>query len=180
MASHNFDSDKGVAGGGCSTTGSGKSLPIAKSSGGSSGGGCSSGGSCGSKSGEPKDVNAGIVQLNIGIAKAEKSKPKIEELPFAGTAKYPKGLMIGLDVGSTTVKYVVVDPITDEMLACDYQRHDTKQPEKCLEMLKVVEQKFPDVPQRLSRLHDRLRRVGDRPSDRGEVRAGGQCRLARG
>lgn len=147
-------SDDGYTGGGCSTSGSSKSLPIAKSAdSGSSGGGCSSGGSCGcSSKSEPKDAMAGVVQLNIGIAKAERSKPKIEELPFVGTAKYPKGLMIGLDVGSTTVKYVVVDPITDEMLACDYQRHDTKQPEKCLEMLKVVEEKFPDVPRNAFRV----------------------------
>lgn len=112
---------------------------------GKSGGGCSSG-SCGSKSGEPKDAAKGFVQLNIGLAKVEKTKPVIENLPFAPTEKYPKGLLIGLDVGSTTVKYVVVDPITDEMLLADYQRHDTKQPEKCLEMLGAVAEKFPDVP----------------------------------
>ena len=39
-------------------------------------------------------------------------------------------LYIGLDVGSTTVKAVVVDAATDEILWQDYQRHDTKQPEK--------------------------------------------------
>ena len=55
-------------------------------------------------------------------------------MPCRPTA-YPQGLLIGLDVGSTTVKAVVVDPATDEILWKDYQRHDTKQPEKCLEML---------------------------------------------
>ena len=35
--------------------------------------------------------------------------------------------MIGLDVGSTTVKAVLVDPAQDEILWKDYQRHDTKQ-----------------------------------------------------
>ena len=52
-------------------------------------------------------------------------------------------LMVGLDVGSTTVKAVVVDTDTDEILWQDYQRHDTKQPEKVLEFLKRIETDFP-------------------------------------
>src|SRR5262249_58589640 len=52
-------------------------------------------------------------------------------------------LYIGLDVGSTTVKAVVVDPVKDEILWRDYQRHETKQPEKCLEFLKRIEAEFP-------------------------------------
>jgi activator of 2-hydroxyglutaryl-CoA dehydratase len=47
--------------------------------------------------------------------------------------------MIGLDVGSTTVKAVVVDEETDRILWKDYQRHDTKQPEKVLEFLRRIE-----------------------------------------
>ncbi len=47
--------------------------------------------------------------------------------------------MVGLDVGSTTVKSVVVDLNTQNILWSDYQRHDTKQPEKCLEFLKRME-----------------------------------------
>ena len=47
--------------------------------------------------------------------------------------------LVGLDVGSTTVKAVVVDAATDEMLWQDYQRHETKQPEKTLEFLKRME-----------------------------------------
>ncbi|HEY6293518.1 MAG TPA: BadF/BadG/BcrA/BcrD ATPase family protein [Terriglobia bacterium] len=50
-----------------------------------------------------------------------------------------KELMVGLDVGSTTVKSVVVDTTTDQIIWSDYQRHDTKQPEKCLEFLKRME-----------------------------------------
>ena len=38
-------------------------------------------------------------------------------------------LVIGMDVGSTTVKAVVVDPETRAILWSDYQRHHTKQPE---------------------------------------------------
>jgi len=56
--------------------------------------------------------------------------------------KEPK-LYIGLDVGSTTVKAVVVDPVKDEILWQDYQRHETKQPEKCLEFLTMIESDFP-------------------------------------
>src|SRR6266480_4692365 len=47
--------------------------------------------------------------------------------------------MVGLDVGSTTVKAVVVNAATDEILWRDYQRHETKQPEKTLEFLKRME-----------------------------------------
>src|SRR5215475_9374028 len=44
--------------------------------------------------------------------------------------------MVGLDIGSTTVKAVVSDAATDQILWQDYQRHETKQPEKTLEFLK--------------------------------------------
>src|ERR1700733_12153407 len=47
--------------------------------------------------------------------------------------------LVGLDVGSTTVKAVVVDAASDEVLWQDYQRHETKQPEKTLEFLKRME-----------------------------------------
>ncbi len=38
-------------------------------------------------------------------------------------------LAIGMDVGSTTVKAVVLDPATKQILWSDYQRHHTTQPE---------------------------------------------------
>src|SRR5205814_8556276 len=47
--------------------------------------------------------------------------------------------MVGLGVGSTTVKAVVINAATDEILWRDYQRHETKQPEKTLEFLKRME-----------------------------------------
>jgi activator of 2-hydroxyglutaryl-CoA dehydratase len=50
-----------------------------------------------------------------------------------------KNFLIGMDVGSTTVKSVVIDAATDQILWQDYQRHDTKQPEKVLEFLKRFE-----------------------------------------
>ena len=48
-------------------------------------------------------------------------------------------LLVGLDVGSTTVKAVAVDAATDATLWQDYQRHDTRQPEKVLEFLHRME-----------------------------------------
>src|SRR5438876_27089 len=48
-------------------------------------------------------------------------------------------LYIGFDVGSTTVKAVVINIDEDKILWSDYQRHDTKQPEKSLELLKAIE-----------------------------------------
>ena len=47
----------------------------------------------------------------------------------------PAQILVGVDVGSTTVKAVAVDPATDRMIWSDYQRHETKQPEKTLEFL---------------------------------------------
>src|SRR6516225_3123011 len=47
--------------------------------------------------------------------------------------------LVGLDVGSTTVKAVVMDAASDQVLWQDYQRHETKQPEKAFEFLKRME-----------------------------------------
>lgn len=48
-------------------------------------------------------------------------------------------LLVGLDVGSTTVKAIVVNAATDTILWQDYQRHETRQPEKVLEFLQRME-----------------------------------------
>ncbi|HWP04621.1 MAG TPA: BadF/BadG/BcrA/BcrD ATPase family protein [Polyangiaceae bacterium] len=55
-------------------------------------------------------------------------------------------LVIGMDVGSTTVKAVVIQPETKEILWHDYQRHHTKQPETVLEFLTRILAAFPDQP----------------------------------
>ncbi|MGD8394159.1 MAG: BadF/BadG/BcrA/BcrD ATPase family protein [Candidatus Eiseniibacteriota bacterium] len=49
------------------------------------------------------------------------------------------GFMMGIDVGSTTVKSVVVDVTSDVIVWSDYKRHDTKQPEMTLEFLRRIE-----------------------------------------
>lgn len=53
-------------------------------------------------------------------------------------------LYIGIDVGSTTVKCVVVDPSTLDLAWSRYQRHETHQAEVVAEMLGDIEQAFPD------------------------------------
>src|SRR3972149_1549309 len=60
---------------------------------------------------------------------------------------------IGLDVGSTTVKAVVIDPAEDKILWSDYQRHDTKQPEKVLEFLERIASDLKEIPQESYRVY---------------------------
>jgi predicted CoA-substrate-specific enzyme activase len=54
--------------------------------------------------------------------------------------------MVGMDVGSTTVKAVVTNAGSGEILWQDYQRHETKQPEKTLEFLKRIESEVGVAP----------------------------------
>jgi len=58
----------------------------------------------------------------------------------------PEKLVIGMDVGSTTVKAVVIDPDSKQILWSDYQRHLTKQPEKVMELLGAIQATFPERP----------------------------------
>src|SRR5437763_8705466 len=62
-----------------------------------------------------------------------------------------KQFFIGMDVGSTTVKAVVTDA-ADQILWSDYQRHDTKQPEKVLEFLKRFETEIEGFSAKDSRM----------------------------
>ncbi|RPH36014.1 MAG: CoA activase, partial [Planctomycetota bacterium] len=54
-------------------------------------------------------------------------------------------IVVGIDVGSTTVKAVVIDPATREILWSDYQRHETRQAEKVLELLVAIGDQFQDI-----------------------------------
>src|ERR1700687_4527188 len=107
--------------------------------------GCSSG-SCGTGS-ESAANGAGGAFVPLGTL----TKPLIAPPPPVlkpASVRMPEGtpLMVGLDVGSTTVKAVVVNPADDKILWSDYQRHDTKQPEKVLEFLKRMEAEVGIVP----------------------------------
>ena len=55
-------------------------------------------------------------------------------------------LLVGIDVGSTTVKATVVCPETRQILWSDYRRHNTRQPESVLEFLVQIGNHFPRVP----------------------------------
>jgi predicted CoA-substrate-specific enzyme activase len=67
-------------------------------------------------------------------------RPEVQQIPHSQKPHdHVTKFLMGLDVGSTTVKAVVVDAAIDRVLWQDYQRHETKQPEKSLEFLKRVE-----------------------------------------
>ena len=53
---------------------------------------------------------------------------------------------VGIDVGSTTVKAVVVDADTDALLWKDYRRHETRQVETLLEFLQRMEKETGIAP----------------------------------
>ena len=63
-----------------------------------------------------------------------------------------RSYLVGMDVGSTTVKAVVTDAATDEVVWRDYQRHDTRQPEKVLEFLRRFEEEVPEFAVRSTRV----------------------------
>src|SRR6476619_1659173 len=56
-----------------------------------------------------------------------------------------QSFVVGMDVGSTTVKAVVVDPQTKKILWNDYQRHHTKQAECVLDFLVRIGQHLGEV-----------------------------------
>src|SRR6202140_744118 len=63
-----------------------------------------------------------------------------------------KHFLIGMDVGSTTVKATVIDGATDQILWSDYQRHDTRQPEKVLEFCKRFDAEIEGFDAKKSRM----------------------------
>jgi predicted CoA-substrate-specific enzyme activase len=64
---------------------------------------------------------------------------QISAAPYQKPHDHQTRFLVGLDVGSTTVKATVVEAATDQILWQDYQRHETKQPEKTLEFLRRME-----------------------------------------
>src|SRR5215510_8464274 len=79
--------------------------------------------------------HAGPALIQIAPLEPTIQQGKHAEKPHDHQTKF----LVGLDVGSTTVKAVVVDLASDQILWQDYQRHETKQPEKTLEFLKRME-----------------------------------------
>src|SRR4051812_29748475 len=75
----------------------------------------------------------------IQIAPLDVPKPPVPQARHAHGHDHHTKYLVGLDVGSTTVKAVVVEAASDKVLWQDYQRHETKQPERTLEFLKRME-----------------------------------------
>jgi len=65
--------------------------------------------------------------------------------PNVSTREGP--IVIGVDVGSTTVKATVIDPTTRQILWSDYRRHNTKQPECVRDFLVEIGREFSNIPQ---------------------------------
>lgn len=63
-----------------------------------------------------------------------------------GTITDTGQLCIGIDVGSTTAKCVVVHAESLEILWSRYERHETRQAEKVLELLRQIQAAFPHTP----------------------------------
>src|SRR5437773_11448296 len=57
----------------------------------------------------------------------------------------PDQVVIGIDVGSTTVKMTVVDPGSRAILWSKYLRHETRQPEMTRDMLREIHAAFPTL-----------------------------------
>jgi predicted CoA-substrate-specific enzyme activase len=64
---------------------------------------------------------------------------QVAAAPYQKPHNHHTQFLVGLDVGSTTVKAMVVEAATDQILWQDYQRHETRQPEKTLEFLRRME-----------------------------------------
>src|SRR4029077_11179783 len=99
--------------------------------------GCSSG-SCGT--GSAGDTGGGAFVPLTNLSKPSLAPPPPVVKPIAPRVAEGTQLMIGLDVGSTTVKAVVINPADDKILWRDYQRHDTKQPAQVLEFLQRMQE----------------------------------------
>ena len=59
-----------------------------------------------------------------------------------------KQLCIGFDVGSTTVKFVVLDACTGDLLSSEYQRHGARQAQAMAQALRSIAQRFPAAQMR--------------------------------
>lgn len=60
----------------------------------------------------------------------------------------PEHIMVGMDVGSTTIKAVVFDAATETVLWQRYERHETRQPEKALEFFEAIGRDLPEFEHR--------------------------------
>ena len=102
-------------------------------------------GSC--NGGEQKiDVQLGALANSGAVEESLPARIMARSREVAAQSGHAMAYMVGMDVGSTTVKAVIVDAKTDEILWSDYQRHETKQPEKTLEFLKRMQEEAGIAP----------------------------------
>src|SRR5260370_21778207 len=96
----------------------------------------------------PVPGSNGSIKVDVSIEELIRSAPRRSEAARARAPREPFQLKytVGLDVGSTTVKAVVVEAESDAILWQDYQRHETKQPEKVLEFLNRMESEIGIAP----------------------------------
>jgi len=108
-----------------------------------------------SHSHQPGSCEHGPEKVDVRLESLTNSAPKEDSLPARILAKsrevaaqsgHKAVYTVGMDVGSTTVKAVVVESETDKMIWQDYQRHETKQPEKLLEFLKRMQDEAGIAP----------------------------------
>ena len=99
--------------------------------------------------------SSGEQKIDVQLDALLNSTPTEESLPARILAKSREvaaqsgrkaAYSVGMDVGSTTVKAVIVDAETDQIIWRDYQRHETKQPEKTLEFLKRMQDEVGIAP----------------------------------
>jgi len=97
----------------------------------------------------------GEQKIDVQLTTLQSSAPTEDSLPARIMAKSREvsaqsgrkaAYSVGMDVGSTTVKAVIVDVETDQIIWSDYQRHETKQPEKTLEFLKRMQDEAGIAP----------------------------------
>src|SRR5215470_10299864 len=74
-------------------------------------------------------------------------EPGVLSAPLASPAVFGESLICGLDVGSTTCKYVLATPCGDVVTQA-YERHNTRQAEKILQFLTMLESKHGFTPGR--------------------------------
>jgi len=94
-------------------------------------------------------------KVDVSLSALTNSEPQETSLParilaksreIAAQSGHKAVYTVGMDVGSTTVKAVVVEAATDQIIWQDYQRHETKQPEKLLEFLKRMQDEVGIAP----------------------------------
>ena len=67
-----------------------------------------------------------------------------------GVERAPEAMRIGLDIGSTTTKVVVIDAQTGEVRYWRYRRHGARQAESAADALAAVAERFPQARARIA------------------------------